>query len=88
MSLKASRTLSKMDDISEVFAGVEDDCGCSCLGLVSLMTLWMVCKCPEGALFKIWESCFLKPPEVEENNPFLVARWSGNLSCIKSFKKC
>ena len=35
-----------------------------------------------------WESCFFNPPEVEENNPFLVARWSENLSCIKSFKKC
>jgi hypothetical protein len=29
MSLKASRTLSKMDNISGVLAGVDDDCGCS-----------------------------------------------------------
>ena len=54
MSLKASRTLSKMDDISGVFAGDDDDCGCSWLGLVSLMTFWMVCICSEEALFKIW----------------------------------
>ena len=54
MSLKASRTLSKMDDISGVFAGVDDDCGCSWQGLVSLMSFWMVCICSEEALFKIW----------------------------------
>ena len=54
LSLKASRTLSKMDDISGVFAGVDDDCGCSWLGLVSLMMFWMVCICSEEALFKIW----------------------------------
>ena len=54
LSLKASRTLSKMDDISGVFAGDDDDCGCSWLGLVSLMTFWMVCICSEEALFKIW----------------------------------
>ena len=54
MSLKASRTLSKMDDISGVFAGDDDDCGCSWLGLVSLMTFWVICICPEEAMFKIW----------------------------------
>ena len=27
---------------------------CSWLGLVSLMTLSMVCKCPEGDMFEIW----------------------------------
>ena len=50
LNLKASRTCSKMDDI----AGGLEDAGRSWLGLVSLMTLWMVCKCPEGALFIIW----------------------------------
>ena len=54
MSLKASRTLSKMDYTLGVFPGVDDDCGCSWLGLVSLMTFWMVCICSEEALFKIW----------------------------------
>ena len=56
LSLKASRTLSKMDDISGVFAGVDDDCwcGCSWLVLVSLMTFLVVCMCSEGAPFKIW----------------------------------
>ena len=61
LSLKASRTLSKMDDISGVFAGVDDDCGCTWLGLVSLMTFWMVCICPQEAMFKIW----LKSDEFE-----------------------
>ena len=38
MSLKASRTLSKIDDISRILAGVDDDFDVSWLGLVSLMT--------------------------------------------------
>ena len=29
LRLKTSRTLSKINDISGVFAGVDDDCGCS-----------------------------------------------------------
>ena len=37
-----------------VVAGIYEDYGHSCLGLVSLMALWMVCICPEGAMFKIW----------------------------------
>ena len=31
-----------------------EDAGRSWLGLVSLMKLWIVPECPEGALFKIW----------------------------------
>ena len=54
LSLKASRTLSKIDDISGVFDGIDDDCGCSWLGLMSLMTFWMVCLCSEEAMLKIW----------------------------------
>ena len=50
LSLKASRTLSEMDDIA---LGLED-AGHSWLELVSLMTLWMVYKRPEGVMFKIW----------------------------------
>ena len=50
VELKASRTHSKMDDI----AGVLEDAGHSGLGLVSLVTLWVVYKCPEGVMFKIW----------------------------------
>ena len=50
LSLKASRTLSKMADI----AGDLEDAGCSWLGLMSSMTFWMVFTCPEGAWFKIW----------------------------------
>ena len=43
-----------MDDISGVFAGVDDDCGCTLLELMSFMTFWMVCLCFEEVLFKIW----------------------------------
>ena len=71
LSLKASRTLSKMDDISGVFAGVDDDFGCSWLGLVSLMTFWMVCTCPEEAMFKIW----LKYVEFESIKNSLKDGW-------------
>ena len=71
MSLKASRTLSKMEDVSGVFAGVYDDCGCSWLGLMSLMTFWMICKCPEEAMFKIW----LKSVEFEVIKNLLRDGW-------------
>ena len=51
LSLKASRTISKIDDITWVVA---DDNGHSWLGLVSLMTFWIVSICPEEAMFEIW----------------------------------
>ena len=51
LSLKASRTISKIDDITWVVA---DDNGHSWLGLVSLMTFWIVSICSEEAMFKIW----------------------------------
>ena len=54
MSLKASRSPSKIDDIAAVIAGVYEDYGHSSLGLVSLMMFLMVCICPEEAKFKIW----------------------------------
>ena len=46
-SLKASRSPSKIDDIAAVFAGDYEDYGHSRLGLVSMMTFWMVCICSE-----------------------------------------
>ena len=42
LSLKGSKTLSKIDDIAGVSAGVDDDYGNSWLELVSLMTFWFV----------------------------------------------
>ena len=54
LSLKASRSPSKIDDIAAVVAGVYEDYGHSWLGMVSLMLFWMVSICPEGAMFKIW----------------------------------
>ena len=53
LSLKASRSPSKIDDIVADIAGVYDDYLHSCLGLVSLMAFWMICICPEEAKFKI-----------------------------------
>ena len=53
MRQKASRTLSKIYDISRIFVGVDDDFDVP-NWLVSLMTLWIVCKYPEGFMFKIW----------------------------------
>ena len=53
-SLKATRMVSKMNDIVGVASGVYDDYGHSWLGLVSLNTFWMVCICPEKNMFKIW----------------------------------
>ena len=51
-----------------IHAGVDDNFEVPDLGLVSLMTLWMVCQCPEVALFKIW----LKSVDFEgiKNNDF------------------
>ena len=57
LSLKASRTLSKINDIAQVVAGDDDDYGHSWLGLVSLMMYWIVSICSEEAMFKIlWKS--------------------------------
>ena len=53
-SLKASRTVSKMDDITGVVAGLYADYGHSWLGLVSLVTFWMVSICSKEAMFAIW----------------------------------
>ena len=52
MSFKASRTLSKIDDISRILAGVDDDFDVPDWGWCP----WIVSKCREGALFKIWLS--------------------------------
>ena len=54
----ASRTLSKIDDVTGVIAGVDEDCGCSRMGVVSLMTVWMVHICSAEAMFKIWLKSF------------------------------
>ena len=50
---------------------------CSWLGLVSLMTLWMVCKCPEGVMFKIW----LKSDEFEGIKNPVKDQWHFKNSC-------
>ena len=54
LSLKTSRSPSKVDDIVAGVAGVYDDYEHSWLGLVSLMTFWMICIWPEEDMFKIW----------------------------------
>ena len=48
------RVLGKINDFVAVVARVYDDYGHSWLGLVSLMAFWMVCICPEEAMFEIW----------------------------------
>ena len=54
MSLKASRTPSKIDDICRFLAGVDDDFDVPDWGWWPLMTFWMVSTCPDGAMFEIW----------------------------------
>ena len=60
MSLKASRTTSKKNDICRFLAGVDDDMDIPDWGWC-LMTFGMVSTCPHGAMFKIW----LKSDEFE-----------------------
>ena len=79
LSLKASRSPSKIDDIVAELAGVNDDYGHPWLGLVSLMTLWMVCICPEEAKLKIW----LKSVEFEGIKITLKDQWHC-CSCCQS----
>ena len=51
--LKASRSPSKIDYIAAIVArDYDDDYGHSWPGLVSLITIWMVCICPEGAEYE------------------------------------
>ena len=67
LRLKTSRTLSKIDDIASSVARVVNDYGHSLVGLVSLMTYWIVSICSDEAMFKIW----LKSIEVKGiKNPF------------------
>ena len=54
MRLQASRTLSKIDDIAGVVAGVEEDYGYSWFGFVSLVMVSIVEICSEDALYKFW----------------------------------
>ena len=73
LSLKASRTLSKMDDI----AGGLEDAGCSWLGLMSLI---MIGICPWRSLESLfqfsWSSDIWKLRYVHLNIDFgLVTRW-------------
>jgi hypothetical protein len=70
MSLKASRTPSKIDDNSRVLDGVDDDYGHSWLGLVSLAMFWIVSICSKEAMFKIW----LKYVEFEGTKITLIDR--------------
>ena len=57
MSLKASRTLSKMDDISVVFPGVDDECGCSWLEVTFLIMFQNSSIWSEEAMFEICLRC-------------------------------
>ena len=67
LSLKGSKTLSKILEIAGIDAGVDDDYWHSWLGLVSSMAFWIVSKCSEEDMFKIW----LKSVEFEGiKNPF------------------
>ena len=80
LSLKAPRTLSKINDITGVVAGVDDDYGYSWLGLVSLMMYCIVYIYSEEAMFKIW----LKLVEVKDiKNPF--KDWWHCWSCCWSW---
>jgi len=69
-SLKASRTLSKMDDI----AGVDKDHGCSWLELVSLMTFWMVFVFVWSLSFKFHWNVFSLSYDIAW---FRVSYWVG-----------
>ena len=61
MSLKVTRSPSKINDNATVGAGVYDDHGHSRLRLVSWMMFLMVCIYPEEVMLKIW----LKSVEVQ-----------------------
>ena len=53
LSLKASRSPSKIDDIVSVVARVYGDYGHSWLGLMLLMAFWMISICSVEATLKI-----------------------------------
>jgi hypothetical protein len=53
MHLKASRTPSKIDDMSQIQLELMMIL-MFLTGLLSLIIFYMVCTCPEGAMFKIW----------------------------------
>ena len=48
------KTLSRIDDIAGVVAGVEEDYGHSWLGFVSLVMVSIVKICSEDAVYKFW----------------------------------